>query len=283
MMRDWLLPLWSGVIVFLTGCATQSRLGDSVDTPVPTTIEAVRANPVEYHHKFIQLRGLVDACTPWGCDLLSVKPGTIPAKADFRDSILAGMSFDFLQAPGSQAEDDSVDRSANLMQELYRFSEVTLVGQYNAACALRYDPDDAPQKGKARDAVICLDHTGDLQVYRILAVHKRWPSSSGALWGHEPTPLSPLSSEQTESLLNSFRSAALTPKRDLNAWDAEHHGFVNPTRPEEGVLCICRAEKCAGKWPSMADDLVPAPANPYQCTVGIRTETGWRFPPAWFE
>jgi hypothetical protein len=63
----------------------------------------------------------------------------------------------------------------------------------------------------------------------------------------------------------------------------EHSAFIDPKRPDKAVLCICRAKTCEGKWPADADDLVPAPASPYQCTLGIRTETGWRFPPAWFE
>jgi hypothetical protein len=270
-------------LAFLSGCATQPRLGDSVDVPVPTTIEAVRADPAQYHHKFIQLRGLIDACTPWGCDLLAVRPSAIPAKADFRASILASVPFDFVPAPGSSAEDGAIDRSADLMQELYRFSEVTLVGQYNASCALGHDPDDVPQNGKPQNQVICLDHTGDLQVYRVLTVHKRWPSSAGALWGYKPTPLSLLPPEPAQSLFESFKAAALIPKTDQDALDGEHRAFVDPRRPDKGVLCICRAKTCEGKWPSGADDLVPAPANPYQCTIGIRTETGWRFPAEWFK
>ncbi len=270
-------------LAFVAGCAIQPRAGDSVDAPIPTTIEAVRADPGRYHHKFVQLRGLVDACTPWGCNLLAVKPGTIPAKTEFRASILAAISFDFVPAPGAQTEDESVDRSAELMETLYRFTEVTLVGQYDASCALGYDPDEALQNGKRQNEVICLDHAGGLQVYRILAVHKRWPSSDGALWGYKPTPLVPVSREQTAALFDSFKAAASIPKRDHDALNDEHRAFMDPKRPDKAILCICRAKSCEGRWPSDADDLVPAPANPYQCTLGVRTQTDWRFPPAWFE
>jgi len=271
------------VLALLAGCTTQPRLGDGIDTPIPTTIAAVRGDPAQYHHKFIQLRGLIDACIPWGCNLLAVKPGTIPAKTGFRDSILTGLSFDFVPTPGSQPDDGSVDRSADLMQTLYRFSEVTLVGQYDAGCALGHDPDEVPQDGKPQYEYICLDHTGDLRVYRILAVHKRWPSSAGALWGYEPTSLATLPPGPTQGLFDRFKSAARIPRRDFGALDDEHRAFVDPKRPDEAVLCICRAKTCEGKWPSNADDLVPAPANPYQCTLGVRNQTGWHFPPAWFE
>jgi hypothetical protein len=270
--------------VLLGGCATQPRLGDSVDAPVPTTIQAVLADPLQYHHKFIELHGLVDACTPWGCNILAVDAGTIPAK----DARVTGIQFDFLPEPGSPPEkpgDDFVDRATDLLEQAYRFSEVTLVGRYDAKCALGYDPDDqeAARKKQQGEFSICLDHHGDLRVQRVLAVYKRWPASAGALWGYAQKPLSPMPPDLTESLFTSFRGAALMANPDLDEWEAEHRAFVDPKEPDRGILCICRAKQCDGKWPAMADDLVPAPANPYQCTVGIRTKIGWRFPPAWFE
>ena len=272
------------------GCTSidrQSSVGaGTVDQPIVTTIQAVRAAPAQYHHKFIQLRGLIDACTPWGCDLLAVEPGTIPAKTDFRDRILHGIQFDFVPAPGSPPEQtgtETVDRSTDLMQELYRFTEVTLVGEYDAACALGYDPKNAPPKGKPRDEIICLDHHGDLQVYRVLTVHKRWPASAGALWGHKNSALSPLPLQLAERLFTSFKVGTLMVNPDLDEWEAEYRAFADAREQNRDILCICRAKTCEGKWPSEADDLVRAPANPYQCTIGIRTKTGWRFPPAWFE
>jgi hypothetical protein len=269
--------------------------GGSVETPVQTSVAAVVADPARYHGKYLRLRGFVDHCERLSCSIVEHAPDTAP-----RDPAAnPALPIDFEIEPGRTAPIDDADfrdRSRPLMDELYRFAEVTVVGYYNATCQLGYDPDHPPRTvkkpngspaaGELESIVVCTDRAGSFKIQQVLAVYRRWPatavpvaypSSNGSL-----TPLSP--SEGTD-VFAAYKAAvsAVGPNYTVD-WNPEHRAFrVKIDDDGWTVLCVCRIEKCEGRWPSSVDHLTSAPSNPYACTDTTRVRDAWRFPPAAFE
>ncbi|MDB5395088.1 MAG: hypothetical protein JWM91_2594 [Rhodospirillales bacterium] len=256
------------------GCATHPQLGTTIDTPIETSIQAVRSNPSQFDGKYILVRGILDECTSFACDIRQVKPGASP-----KDSNAPSLSVTFKMGPNATAapaDNQVMSLSGELANRLYRFSEVTAVGQYAAKCDLGPAPAKAAADGDREEITICNDR--GFNISRIMAVHKRWPATA---FGSKDESLSVMSPTAAKGVFTSYIKAilAVNPEADIAEWKPPYRAFASKDEPDTAILCICRGKQCDGGWPSSLIEMISAPSNPYGCVEASRANGTWRFPP----
>jgi len=106
-------------LAVVTACQTLLPPAAGGGAVIDTTIAAVVANPDAFHGKVIRVRGTVSSC--WGemcriCD---------PAPQAEHDPQAKCIELDF--APGDFG-------ASELLEQLYRFSNLTAVGAYGSYC-----------------------------------------------------------------------------------------------------------------------------------------------------
>ncbi len=257
------------------GCASSSDMGASVDTPIDTSIGAVKADPARYHQKFIRVRGVVNSCTRLDCGIEQAAPGALPAK----DAAALGIG----SIPEGGQQDGGAEFSGPLFDRLYRFAEVTVVGRYDASCDLGRDTGKPPGvNGKIEEIQICADRAPGLTIYRVLAVHKRWPATAFA---HADDTLFPVDPAVARAVFLAYSRAmsSFNPEIDPGTWKPDYRVFGVGDEAGSALLCICRTGQCKDAWPSSLRATIPAPANPYACVEASRVDGAWRFPPVAFE
>jgi hypothetical protein len=257
------------------GCATQGQLGTTIDAPIETSIQAVRADPSHYDGKFVEIRGVLDACTQLACAIRQVKPGMSPG-ADDAPSI--SVTFKMGPTPAiAQPDTDVMSLSGALANRLYRFSEITAVGLYAATCAPT-PAEPAVTEGEREVITVCSDHAGDFKIARVLTVHKRWPATA---FGSKDDALVTLPPATSKNVFAAYIHAilAVNPDSDIAEWTPAYRAFALKDEPDSAILCICRGKQCDNGWPSSVTALVSAPANPYGCVEAARANGSWRFAP----
>jgi len=258
---------WIAAVLFLVATLPSCAInpGKSPDSPLDTTIAAVRANGPQYDGKYVRVRGLLNQCIGFSCVLHPVaKNGTPDWKApEFR----IAFSRD---APNLMLPEDFEARS--FLGYLYRFSEITIVGQYDYTCDSANDPHPVGPGG-LQDVVICTDAATNFADVRVVAVHKRWPSTAFSIWpGKKLSPLPPPLAETIIAAFKENRSANLSETN-------QYHVLNNPEDATSAYLCVCLENSCAGKWPTQAPQVLGNPANPYVCAYASLDHGTWHFAP----
>jgi hypothetical protein len=260
------------VAVAVSGCTTTGSPGllgrGSADAPTETTIAAVKAEPGKFQDKYLRLRGLI-YCWHVGCSLLAVAPGTIPPN-DHPQSLPIGFDgmdkdvFD-VSSPASRAYADE-NRAGRVIKEAYVFSEATVEGLYH--------PAECPQEAGA--IVDCAIGAADFEVTKIVAVHKRWPSTVFPV-GAGGEDFRPLPPETAKTMALAYDKAAELAGDDPRIASSQYRAFT--TGSDMAVLCICRVDRCDGAWPRSDLQVIASPNNPFKCVDAKSIEGQWRFPP----
>jgi hypothetical protein len=257
----------------LAGCAVAPHPGSGGESPIDTTIAAVRADGPKYDDKYVRVRGLVVRCSYFPCELVPVSPD---GKPDWKAKSLR---FDFAYSPALGIPDSVMRSRVNIaMGFLYRFSEVTLVGRYDYACDSAEDVVAKPgNAGKLQEVVVCTDGGPDLHDIAVGAVHRRWPSTAFS-GGNEASKLISLSPETTRAMAAIYQaSGGGIPVKDS---DRESHAFVDSFEHGSAHFCVCLKKDCTGQWPTEGWHLRGNPMNPYTCASAKRTDGVWRFQPS---
>jgi hypothetical protein len=256
------------------GCMMPPQLGGTIDTPIETTIQAVKSDPSRYDGKFIMVRGVLDECTSYACDIRQTKPDAPP-----KDGTSPSLSVTFkMGAETTAAANDSqvMTLSGELANRLYRFSDVTAVGQYAAKCDLEPAPAKTAVDGQREEITVCNDR--GFKIARILAVHKRFPATA---FGSKDPGLSQLPPSAAKNLFNAYIKAilAVNPEADMSDWKPPYRAYSSGDEADTAILCICRGKQCDNGWPTSVVALISAPANPYGCVEAARVGGTWRFAP----
>jgi hypothetical protein len=244
---------------------------------IDTTIEAVNKDPVKFHNKVIRVRGVVDQCISLSCNICA--PGESADRDDDEDLCLAAGFWE----PGTGRE---YDRDKNpdylkwyfarrYLENLYRFSEVTVEGHYDALCKVNFDP--AKSRGPTPDrVVVCTDNGTTLTIERVVAVHARIPAPRGKYHSYSGFPLRPATPAENRELLEAYRALlsswddARDPMPETAAFRVEH----DP--PDQLLFCVCLNRTCRGEWPTLSGHDIRTPNNPYDCTTAKRMKGGWK-------
>jgi hypothetical protein len=273
MRRHFTLAL-SFLIAIAGGCVTPPpQLGTTIDMPIETSIQAVKNNPSQYDGKFIMVRGVLDECTSATCDIRQTKPGASP-----KDSDAPSLSVTFKMGPDMAAAGNSqtMTLSGELANRLYRFSDVTAVGQYAAKCDLGTAPAKPSVDGEREEITVCDDR--GFKVARILAVHKRYPATA---FGTKDASVMQLPPPAAKNLFTAYIKAitAVNPDSEMSDWKPPYRAYSTGDDLDTAVLCICRGKQCDSAWPTSIVDLVSAPANPYGCVEAAKVNGSWHFAP----
>ncbi len=259
--------LFCSVLGVAFGSAAALAAGDT--NPAILTLQDIQATPWEYHGKSVTLSGVFDECTGLTCqfcdtiEMQIVMPGTGCTHVHFDEAIFPG----------------------EVVDEIARFSRVTLEATYDADCA--GVPQPSQDLGKVELIITCMDRASELVDARILVVHKRVPVTNGVFSYYGGLGLLPPSNEDAEGILEAFQYAdafgvnELTPDEMFifihdREFDAEETALGIDGL---GGVCTCRNDQCrAQDWPSMdGHTWVTSPANPYTCLTAARKDGRWRF------
>jgi hypothetical protein len=269
------LAIFSFVVTAaIGGCMTPPQPGTSIDAPIETSIQAVKSNPSQYDGKFIMVRGVLDECTGVTCDIRQTKSDGSPKGRDAPAlSVTFKMGPEVTAAPG---DSQVMTLSGELASRLYRFSDVTAVGQYAAKCDLDSTAAKTVGEGEREEITVCNDR--GFKIARILAVHKRFPATA---FGSKDDTLAQLPPAAAKALFTAYVKAiaAVNPEADMSDWKPPYRAYSSGDEPDTAILCICRGKQCDSGWPSSIVALVSAPANPYGCVEAARVNGSWRFAP----
>lgn len=250
--------------------------------PVVTTIRAVNADPLRFHKKIIRIRGVVNECVSYTCNICEV------AYQESRDSLADCMSIEFWPGPSPENQTDDERRARDaaraLLENVYRFAEITSEGPYDGRCALHYDPEELSLPPGERNEIVCMHRSDEFVAETIRDVHKQSPASTGLFESYEGDPLAELPSDQTKDLI--VRYEAMLAQWDLiDATEKKrtttYRAFRSSSFPDEAVtLCECLETNCETRWPTMSGHIwTKSPANPYQCHWTKMIDRKWSFFP----
>lgn len=254
-------------------CASHvSVMADAIDT----SIAEVNDDPARFHQKTIRLRGVVDECWSLSCEICE-PAGTVNILD--KDNC---MSVRF--SPHEPYYDPTDIRSrareiaTDIYEQLYRFSEVTVEGPYDAKCSLNYDPAELSLPKAERHEIICVDRSLALTVERVLTVHKRASAASGRFDTYPSDNLVPLPASEAASLLAAYREHLRSWRVD-EAEGATYRSFEDSTLAAgDALLCRCLDDSCEGRWPTEAGQTYQkSPADPYSCTTARKFDGKWTF------
>jgi hypothetical protein len=228
----------------LIGCTTPANGPQAGSTlSVSFASQHIRA----LHGKTVRIRGLVNECmslTCLLCDDVSETAACLPLEL-WADSDAAG----------------------DLLEELYRFAEISVDATIDATCTLHEDPADP----KPNEIIVCTDRSRALEDARVVQVWSRHAAPEGRFDAYEGEPLRLYAGQDRAAILNTFEGLWKNASQDPP--QAE---LLAPDSPESDVtLCVCLEDSCAGRWPAMSGHVVRSPANPYVCYAFKRTDFGW--------
>ena len=130
----------------------------ATETPIETTVEAVKANPTKFDKKIIRVRGVQYGCDIISCLLCAALPGELPKEpAKCLSSTFLPLDFG-----GNWRKD--LQRAEYVFREMmqiqYRYAEITAEGRYSSEC----------------DLGMPLGHCISFIIDKVLIAHKWWPA-----------------------------------------------------------------------------------------------------------
>jgi hypothetical protein len=240
-------------------------------TPVvSTTIEAIDGAPLSFHDKAVRVRGVIDECYLFSCDIC-----TSARLPNFKDTCLS-VGFDLKSDPelyGWRAD------------EFYRFTDVTVEGHFDARCHWRLSEGPkvkGPDGQVIQRITVCTDRVTTLQVHRVVAVHQRWPSSQGLYHSIFGVPLKKISDEDKANLFARYRSVAAPRVQDDETYSdtTKYRVFEIPVvRPRSVAFCECISFCTEEEWPKMTNHFLESPNNRVECRAAVRVGGDWAFSP----
>ena len=258
------------LLTIASGCAT--RPGGSGDSPIDTTIAAVRADGAKYDGKYIRIRGLVTRCDAFVCGLVPISPEGKP------DWEARRLRFNFWSGAAILNIPDPVMRSRISMPLgfLYRFSEATIVGRYDYTCDSAEDVLAKPASGNLQEITVCTDGGDDLHEATVVSVHRRWPSTAFSA-GTDAPKLTPLSADTVAAMTAAYIAAG-----GIKPWETKdpYRAFIDSNDAESARFCVCLKQDCTGQWPTEPQHLPGNTMNPYTCVQAKHNDGAWHFQPS---
>jgi len=233
----------------------------------------VRAEGPKYDGEYIRVRGLLGQCKGFPCELT---PISSDGKPDWgARSLRLTFSHD---APTLNALDSVMpERVTIVLGYLYRFSEITVVGQYDYTCDSAEDVIARQTKlGSPDDITVCADGGAVLHHAMVVTVHHRWPSTAFSR-ADDARKLIPLSPGTTKTMAAVYRASDGVPVGDQ---EREYRAFVDSFDDSSAYFCACLKKDCTAQWPTEPQHVPGNPMNPYTCSYAKRTDGVWRFQPS---
>ncbi len=93
----------------------------------------------------------------------------------------------------------------------------------------------------------CVLGAADLVVTKIVAVHKRWPSTVFPVGEGGEEGFRPMAPEAAKALALAYDKVVELMDGDADIALRQHRAFAGAT--DVAVLCVCRVDRCDGAWP----------------------------------
>ncbi len=233
----------------------------AASAPMSATLAQLHSHPARYAGKLVRLRGQLDSCLGYACDLC---PETMTPQNN-EGALCLQVSFDGY--PIGYADDAAATVSGD-MQRLFRFATVTLEARFDPTCLPNYKPPGG--------LVVCSDYPSALLDARVIAVHARRTARDGLVavrhdLGDFRIPVPDDARAMRQAYLAAFPNAQSDFRVFLDP-------VVDPAAEEtSGKICVCRDGVCDGKWPIRTSDAIDTPANPFDCYRLLKRKDAWIF------
>jgi len=261
-----ILAAWVALIVSLLVMATPAFAGEKV---IETSIEAIYKNPKKFDGRLLRVRGAVDQCADFSCQLCMSETGALPGNA-------------------AQCLRPSFDKAlgGTRLDAIYRFADVTVDGRYDYLCdRANYESQESKKDG-AQLIEVCTDRATNFTITRVVAVHKRWPAIQGIFHWYLGGPVASAPMDWVHEIVKAYDA--------FERRDSDRIGEIPPgktyvvlkqnsedDKDPQAALCLCDGDDCTGKWPTHAGHLwLRSLADPYHCALVKQVKGEWRFPPA---
>jgi hypothetical protein len=260
--------------VLLSVLAAVSLAAKRPSHVIETTIEAVNKDPVKFHNKTIRVRGIVDQCRSYSCNICSVAE-----TADSADDGQLCLEASFSESGPPRADQVTSwasGQAEDWLEVLYRFSEITAEGHYDARCDVGFDPArPVPKDSKMKRIIVCTDRATTFTIERVVTVHRRIAAPETILHGYSGWPLIPASEEETKELQRVYRETraawddASDDIRETAVFREQHEAS------DELWFCECLVDSCKNKWPTKGGHILLTPNNPYYCMGAKKLDGRW--------
>jgi hypothetical protein len=264
-------------ICALLAAVSLSLLACAEAAAAPTlSVTQVKAQLKQLHGKPVRVRGQMNECHLYSCNLCTEGPNDDPARV----CVTIGFAID--PHPITENDFDEVARRAGrLLEEVYRFATITVAAQVDASCVLGYDPDEKPVEGEVNE-IVCLHGGATLADARVAEVHARRPATEGAFDEYLGAPLveatPALRAEVLAERNRAYPPEASDPPEDVRVYADEDLARYMKI-PSVAWICVCREPSCDGRWPRFSGHQIRSPANPYACSSATLRDGRWYVEP----
>lgn len=259
-------------------------LSGPTEPVVEARIAEVIANPERYRDRTLSLRGQIDACYGWACNIC---PEDMTPDAADPEKCLR-LSFDGFGGVDDEADFDGSFFSRDVareMEEAFRFTIVTAEGAFDPSCLPPKPPPAGERDGREiEELIICTDRASTWRGVQVRAVHRRLPSNAGLVLSQpRDEPLVRASATIARGAEAAYREYVLTfdTRPDwtpIAVFQTETPALDDPAR--EAWACVCRVDDCPDAWPRRAISLWAATINdPYVCYFALERQGVWRIYP----
>lgn len=233
--------------------------------PRPVTIAQLIDDPDRYAMQTVRIRGQVDNCISFTCGLC---PETMTRETLDAKQCLPLSFHGFPNEDNYDLADRATIPTAERMEETFRFATVTLDAFFDPTCMTNKDYSHTPPpKPNQEEIVTCSDRGTVLEMARVVTVHSRKSAFDGLVTGYDAGPLGVAEPADAAAMQAAFFSAYRSGADDeVRAFVlTSKKGYFDTSFDKQGLVCVCRKEECAGRWPSRYFAGFESPANPFLC------------------
>ncbi|MCP5433556.1 MAG: hypothetical protein H6923_09835 [Alphaproteobacteria bacterium] len=288
----WRVLAWAGLLGL---CACASSHTAHRDDPVDITLSQIRADPWRYHGQLVRIRGTVNECQSYACDICETEDLSVVAD---RSDLCMGIEFgvgrrnaDAIAARCGNDRECGAYISRRFRSDAARDARLTtstVLARYDATCSGRKPPG----KEGSDEIVVCTDKATELRDAEVERVHQFRATTEAPFIRYGADPLSEPDAVTADALRGAFFDSlgrytletwerdAATPDlfifvaKSLSAEDKAEFGH-----DAEGGACICLKSTCRpADWPRRsADTYLQTPADPFTCFWAQHWEGRWHF------
>lgn len=253
-MKNAIAILAAIIVALASGPAFASAKG--------VTIAQLLANPAQYRFAEVIVRGQIDNCVGFSCNLC---PEDM-TRATF--DVEKCISLDFDNYDNRQSERESIQ---DVLANAFRFSVVTVHAWYDPRAEL--------------GEVLVTDKATGLYGARVLEIHARKTLRDGLVSFYSYGDLAPAPGDEVRGMLQAMSRDGAIPylatKATLFLIKGKDH-LEQPDRVElSGLGCTCFIEDCSKFYPDHMFEGMETAQNIFHCERLVKVNGRW-WPVPWF-
>jgi hypothetical protein len=260
----------AAAIAALLSAAGVLIAASSASAAMKVSVRELLADPPRFKGKTVQLRVVVDQCSPYNCHVCDEGPAP-------RACIGVGR----WRVEGLDPEDGRMALSAEAgVRQFYRFTTVTVTARFYLHTA-KDEADAARQIAEAEASIpgLNIDPSGPrvgarwLDAVEVLKLERRWAPMDGIVMDDDDKPLLTPSDEVYREMIKAVQLYLGPPEGKANEGPAGPRAYLAEDH-EGGWVCTQDRGGSLGDWPTKVGHLWPTPSAWYDCVTVSKNRDG---------